>query len=63
MALAEAEQDALAAPADDVLPRRPKPVRLHRPAEALTPEEIDLRERLVAQRAELDAADLEEVDP
>ncbi|MEU9064016.1 hypothetical protein AB0D13_35475 [Streptomyces sp. NPDC048430] len=44
-ALAEAEEAA----ADDGLPRRPKPVRIRRPEDPLTPEEIDLRERLQAQ--------------
>lgn len=43
--LAEAE----AAAVDDGLPLRPKPVRIRRPGEPLTPEEIDLRERLQAQ--------------
>lgn len=44
-ALAEAEN----AVADDDLPLRPKPVRIRRPEDPLTPEEIDLRERLQAQ--------------
>ncbi|MFI5571179.1 hypothetical protein ACIA6T_28330 [Streptomyces sp. NPDC051740] len=44
-ALAEAEEAA----ADDGLPLRPKPVRIRRPEDPLTPEEIDLRERLQAQ--------------
>jgi hypothetical protein len=44
-ALAEAEEAAV----DDGLPLRPKPVRIRRPADPLTPEEIDLRERLQAQ--------------
>jgi len=44
-ALAEAE----AAAVDDGLPLRPKPVRIRRPEEPLTPEEIDLRERLQSQ--------------
>ncbi|MFF3432379.1 hypothetical protein [Streptomyces sp. NPDC002602] len=44
-ALAEAEEAA----ADDGLPLRPKPVRIRRPEDSLTPEEIDLRERLQAQ--------------
>ncbi|MEV0972049.1 recombinase family protein [Microtetraspora glauca] len=44
-ALAEAE----AATVDDGLPLRPKPVRIRRPEDPLTPEEIDLRERLQAQ--------------
>ncbi|WP_055698265.1 hypothetical protein [Streptomyces silaceus] len=44
-ALAEAEEAA----ADDSLPVRPKPVRIRRPGDPLTPEEIDLRERLQAQ--------------
>ncbi|MFJ5840716.1 recombinase family protein [Streptomyces shenzhenensis] len=44
-ALAEAE----AAAADDDLPLRPKPVRIRRPEGPLTPEEIDLRDRLQAQ--------------
>ncbi|MEU1090630.1 hypothetical protein ABZ401_28065 [Streptomyces sp. NPDC005892] len=43
-ALAEAE-----AAADDGLPLRPKPVRIRRSGDPLTPEEIDLRERLQAQ--------------
>ncbi|GAA3080744.1 hypothetical protein GCM10020000_78270 [Streptomyces olivoverticillatus] len=60
-ALAEAEQAELDAPADDDLPRRPVRVRIRRPGEPLTAEETELRERLVAQRAELDAAELEEV--
>lgn len=42
-ALAEAEAD------DDGLPLRPKPVRIRRPEDPLTPAEIDLRERLQAQ--------------
>ncbi|MER7776194.1 hypothetical protein ABTZ21_14515 [Streptomyces sp. NPDC096191] len=44
-ALAEAEETA----ADDGLPLRPKTVRIRRPEDPLTPEEIDLRERLQAQ--------------
>jgi hypothetical protein len=44
-ALAEAEEAAV----DDGLPLRPKPVRIRRPEDPLTPEEIDLRERLQAQ--------------
>ncbi|WP_405689030.1 hypothetical protein [Streptomyces sp. NBC_00057] len=44
-ALAEAE----AATVDDGLPLRPKPVRIRRPEDPLTHEEIDLRERLQAQ--------------
>ncbi|MFJ3926309.1 hypothetical protein [Streptomyces sp. NPDC090022] len=44
-ALAEAE----AAAPDDGVPMRPKPVRLRRPGEPLTAEEIELRERLQAQ--------------
>ncbi|MGW0652840.1 recombinase family protein [Streptomyces umbrinus] len=44
-ALAEAEEAA----ADDGRPLRPKPVRIRRPEDPLTPEEIDLRERLQAQ--------------
>ncbi|MFJ5221213.1 hypothetical protein ACIP98_42270 [Streptomyces sp. NPDC088354] len=44
-ALAEAE----AAAADDGLPLRPKLVRIYRPEDPLTPEEINLRERLQAQ--------------
>ncbi|MFJ6351001.1 hypothetical protein ACIQKB_16195 [Streptomyces sp. NPDC092046] len=43
--LEEAEEAA----ADDGLPLRPKPVRIRRPEDSLTPEEIDLRERLQAQ--------------
>ncbi|BCK67446.1 hypothetical protein Srufu_013990 [Streptomyces libani subsp. rufus] len=57
-ALAEAEPGA---PADDDRPRRPKPARILRPEDPLTPEEIELRERLGAQRAALTAADREEV--
>jgi hypothetical protein len=34
---------------DDGLPMRPKPVHIRQPAEPLTPEEIELRERLQAQ--------------
>ncbi|WP_367132207.1 MULTISPECIES: recombinase family protein [Streptomyces] len=44
-ALAEAEATA----ADDGLPMRSKPVRIRRPGDPLTAEEIDLRERLQAQ--------------
>lgn len=44
-ALAEAE----AAAVDDGLPMRPKPVHIRQPGEPLTPEEIELRERLQAQ--------------
>ncbi|MFD0036214.1 hypothetical protein ACFVIZ_01025 [Streptomyces anulatus] len=44
-ALAEAE----AAAVHDGLPLRPKPVRIRRPEDPLTPEEIDLRERLQSQ--------------
>ncbi|MFD7026529.1 hypothetical protein ACFWAR_00630 [Streptomyces sp. NPDC059917] len=44
-ALAEAE----AAAPDDGVPMRPKPVRLRRPGEPLSAEEIELRERLQAQ--------------
>jgi DNA invertase Pin-like site-specific DNA recombinase len=44
-ALAEAE----AAAVDNGLPLRPEPVRIRRPEEPLTAEEIDLRERLQAQ--------------
>ncbi|MEU6366447.1 recombinase family protein [Streptomyces sp. NPDC046931] len=62
-ALAEAEEAAAAAEADDELPRRPTPVRLHRPDEPLTAEETELRERLVVQRAVLTAAGREEVAP
>jgi hypothetical protein len=51
-ALAEAESAETAAVEGD-LPRRPTPVRIRRPEDPLTPEEIDLRQRLVAQRAEL----------
>lgn len=36
------------AAADDGLPLRPKPVRIRRPEDPLSPEEIDLRERLQA---------------
>ncbi|MFD3733757.1 hypothetical protein ACFWVE_20780, partial [Streptomyces sp. NPDC058632] len=44
-ALAEAEATA----ADDGLSLRPKPARIRRPEDPLTPEESDLRERLQAQ--------------
>jgi DNA invertase Pin-like site-specific DNA recombinase len=44
-ALAEVEQAA----ADDGLPIRPKQVRIRRPDDPLTPEEMNLRERLQAQ--------------
>ncbi|WP_411144024.1 hypothetical protein [Streptomyces sp. x-80] len=44
-ALAEAE----AAAVDDGLPLRPGPARIRRPEDPLTPEEIDLRDRLKAQ--------------
>ncbi|WP_411107262.1 recombinase family protein [Streptomyces sp. cmx-4-9] len=44
-ALAEAE----AAAVDDGLPLRPKSARIRRPEEPLTPEEIELRDRLQAQ--------------
>ncbi|MGW6248078.1 recombinase family protein [Streptomyces roseolus] len=59
-ALADAEEAAALAAAADGLPLRPKPARIVRPDGPLTVEEIDLRERLVAQRAELTAADHEE---
>ncbi|MDX2733449.1 hypothetical protein [Streptomyces sp. PA03-2a] len=58
-ALAEAEETA----ADDGLPPRPKPARIHRPREPLTAEELELRERLTAQRAYLTAAEQEEARP
>ncbi|MBT1189909.1 recombinase family protein [Streptomyces sp. CJ_13] len=44
-ALAEAEEAAV----DDHLPLRPKPVRIRRPGDPLTAEEIALRERLQSQ--------------
>ncbi|WP_329819258.1 hypothetical protein [Streptomyces sp. JV185] len=44
-ALAEAEDSTT----DDGLPLRLKPVRIRRPEDPITPEEIDLRERLQAQ--------------
>ncbi|MGV9249809.1 recombinase family protein, partial [Streptomyces sp. NPDC003710] len=44
-ALAEAEN----ATAEDDLPLKPKPARIRRPKDPLTPEEIDLRQRLQAQ--------------
>ncbi|MFF3129268.1 hypothetical protein ACFVRD_45305 [Streptomyces sp. NPDC057908] len=44
-ALSEAE----AAAADDGLPLRPKPVRIHRAEDPLTPKETDLRDHLQAQ--------------
>lgn len=37
------------AAADVGLPTRPKPARIRRPGDPLTPEEADLRERLQAQ--------------
>ncbi|MGX6744362.1 hypothetical protein [Streptomyces xantholiticus] len=46
-ALAEAEAEAAAV--DEGLPLRPKPVRIRRPGEPLTAEEIELREGLQAQ--------------
>ncbi|MFD6908265.1 hypothetical protein [Streptomyces sp. NPDC060077] len=45
-AFAEAEQ---AAAVDDGLPLRPKPARIRWPEDPLTPEEIELRDRLQAQ--------------
>lgn len=50
-ALADAEEAAALAAAVDGMPLRPKPARILRPDDPLTPEETDLRERLVAQRA------------
>jgi hypothetical protein len=44
-ALAEAEEAA----ADDGLPLRPKPARIRQPEDPLTPDEIDIRERLQSQ--------------
>jgi DNA invertase Pin-like site-specific DNA recombinase len=44
-ALAETEDAAV----DDGLPHRPKPVRIRRPEDPLTPEEIDLCQRLQTQ--------------
>lgn len=44
-ALAETEQAAT----EDGLPMRPKPARIRRPGEPMTPEETDLRERIQAQ--------------
>ncbi|WP_406511061.1 hypothetical protein OG851_00230 [Streptomyces sp. NBC_00161] len=44
-ALAEAEEAAV----DDHLPLRSKPVRIRRPGDPLTAEEITLRERLQSQ--------------
>ncbi|MGW7347886.1 hypothetical protein [Streptomyces sp. NPDC054854] len=44
-ALAEAEK----ATANGGLPLRPSPVRIRQPKDPVTPEEIDLRERLQAQ--------------
>ncbi|MFG3474595.1 hypothetical protein ACGF3K_04895 [Streptomyces sp. NPDC047980] len=43
------ESSARQAAADDGPPLHPKPVRIRRPGNPLTPEEIDLRERLQAQ--------------
>ncbi|WSL74287.1 recombinase family protein [Kitasatospora sp. NBC_01266] len=59
-ALADAEEAAALAAVDDCLPLRPKPARILRPGEPLTAEEIALCERLVAQRAQLTAADRRE---
>ncbi|MFD7641637.1 hypothetical protein ACFV4P_13380 [Kitasatospora sp. NPDC059795] len=59
-ALAEAEENAAA---EDDLPQRSVPARIRQPENPLTAEAIDLRERLVAQRAVLTAAEIEEVDP
>jgi hypothetical protein len=56
-ALADAEEAVALAAADDGLPLRPKAARILWPDGPLTPEEIDLRERLVAQRAQFTAAD------
>ncbi|MFD8634305.1 hypothetical protein [Streptomyces sp. NPDC059533] len=47
----------------DRLPLRPKPARILRPGGPPTAEESDLRERLVAQRAQLAAADRKELAP
>ncbi|MFD5616680.1 recombinase family protein [Kitasatospora sp. NPDC127060] len=58
----EAERAAAAGP-DGEGPRRPVPVQLHRPDDPLTADDVELRERLVAQRAELTAADRAEVAP
>jgi hypothetical protein len=44
-ALAEAEDTAV----DEELPRRPKPARIRRPHDPLTPKEADLRQRLQDQ--------------
>lgn len=41
--------DTAVSAADDALPPRPRPVRVRRPEDPLTPGEIDLRERLQAQ--------------
>ncbi|MFJ3221227.1 recombinase family protein [Kitasatospora sp. NPDC086801] len=59
-ALADAEEAAAFAAVDDGLPLRPKPARILQSGDPLTPEETDLRERLIAQRAQLTAADREE---
>ncbi|MFD0337115.1 hypothetical protein ACFVH0_00190 [Streptomyces sp. NPDC127117] len=56
-ALAGAEEAAALAAVDDGESLRPKPARILPPCVPLAPEEIDLRERLVAQRAQLTAAD------
>ncbi|MFC9399187.1 hypothetical protein ACFTWS_39635 [Streptomyces sp. NPDC057027] len=63
-ALADAEETTAGGQAgqdeDGPQPQRPVLVGLHRPGEPLTAEDIELRERLVAQRAALTAADREE---
>ncbi|MFE6104986.1 hypothetical protein ACFVQ4_34280 [Streptomyces laurentii] len=49
---------AAAAEAHDDLPLRPTPVRIRRPDDPLATEETALRERLVAQRAVMDAEEV-----
>jgi DNA invertase Pin-like site-specific DNA recombinase len=49
-ALADAE-DAPPTPVDQAMALRPKPAKIRRPGEPLTPAELDLRQRLIAGRA------------
>ncbi|MCX4606591.1 recombinase family protein [Streptomyces anulatus] len=54
-ALADAGEAAALAAEDAGLSLRPTRVQIRRPSDPLTPEELDLHQRLVTQRAELDA--------
>nr|WSU78226.1 recombinase family protein [Streptomyces anulatus] len=58
-ALADAEEAAALAEEDADLPLRPTRVQIRRPSDPLTPEELDLHQRLVTQRAELDAGQIQ----